>query len=154
MRAAELGPDATDYAKYLSGVDDRHVVRCQHIAARDVFINVYQNVLPQGSGVYWFSLPDGDVFYIGKADSFTRIWDHTFAASYIEDNVRGFPTCVFCKHQGLSNQQREDIRRGHFHIDYLTVNPGALAPVFEIHLQAVYFLREGGRLPACNAKFG
>jgi hypothetical protein len=70
MQAAQLGRDAADFAKYLNTISGATCeVKCEHVPAEDVFVNVYKNVLPEGSGVYLFSLPTDEVFYIGKTDS-------------------------------------------------------------------------------------
>jgi hypothetical protein len=164
MQAVQLGRDAADFAKYLNAISGATcAIKCEHIPAADVFVNVYQNDLPNGSGVYWFSLPNGEVFYIGKGDAkkkrkpFVRIWAHTYAAKKNEENVWTFPDCVFCTEESyltaLSDNEREDILRGQFRIDYLTVGPGDLADVFEVHLQGVYRLR-WRKLPRCNAQYG
>jgi hypothetical protein len=160
MQAAQLGRDAADFAKYLNKISGTTCeAKCEHIPAADMFVNVYKNVLPAGSGVYLFSLPTGEVFYIGKADSLQdRIWAHTYAAKKnIKENGWTFPNCVFYTKKylsrRLSDDEREDILRGRFRIDYLTVDPGFLASVFEVYLHSVYRLRWGD-LPRCNLRYG
>ena len=153
MKANEIAQHGIDYARYLNTVTDRQRVGCTHKDASKVFIEIYRERTPGGSGVYSFYLPGDDVFYIGRAVEFSRIWDHSYAAAHLEDRTLGFPKCRFCEDKRLPESAREKIRRGQFCIDYLVVDPSELAPVFEVHLQAACFLRDG-RLPICNAVFG
>jgi len=157
MQANQLSQEANKFTKHLNSIEGTRPVVCEHRVAPDAFINIYKNDLPDGSGVYWFYLPNGNVFYIGetKTDNFAkRIWTHAKTTPKILGaDALGFPDCEFCAPSRLSEDEREDIRRGQFRIDYLIVSPRELAPVFEVYLQGVYFLRESA-LPACNRQFG
>jgi hypothetical protein len=150
--ANQLNQFATGFAEHLTAVTGK-TVSCQHFPAEDAFITIYQKPLPSGSGVYWFSLLNGKVFYIGKADSFTsRIWKHTFAAKCLEDGKFGFPNCDFSTYSQLSADEQKSIRRGEFKIDYLRVEPPKLASSFEGYLHTMCELNGG--LPPCNRQIG
>jgi hypothetical protein len=152
MQIKQLSDDAMQFAKHLNGIEGLPKVECLHKAASNVFVHIYHEDVPEDAGVYSFYLPEENIFYIGCATNFKkRIWHHINAAQDIEEGMRGFPNCVFGQHDHLSASEREQVRRGEFCLDYLTVRPATLAPVFEAYLQGLHLLRYGN-LPACNLR--
>jgi hypothetical protein len=152
MLAATLHEQATGFTAHLRSIGSSTAVQCEYHAAEDIFIRVYDRIVPSDAGVYWFHLPDSDIFYIGSASNFReRVWNHINAPRFIKEGLRGLPNCRFGNDDRLPEADRERIRRGEFRLDYLVVQPATLAPVYEAYLQGVCILADG-HLPACNSK--
>jgi hypothetical protein len=151
MSAQELLGHAERFAALLKEVNDQVVVK--FTSATDLFVNIYRDNLPEGSGAYLFHA-DGDVFYIGKANEFTRrIWAHTKAAKRTPEGLMAFLNAPLAETPGLPAPLKNSILAGHFSIDYIRINPGELADGLEVFLQTIYFAAMRRR-PFANRQFG
>jgi hypothetical protein len=156
MKAAELVQRADAFAQWLSGTWSKPV-SCSYVSSENRnFIDVYQNPLPPGAGVYFFASPEGEVFYVGKTEArradFGRIWFHIGTAADLASGGRGFPNAWF-RSKRLLPVMRDAIEKGEFQLHYLVITPPQLTSLFEVYLHTACFFSDG-QLPACNAQFG
>lgn len=118
----------------------------------------WRNHVPQeGSGVYLFVRPNGEVIYIGKADnaSFgTEIWGKMRKPGADEDGTPEFDQCKFlADYYDAEDDVLEELRRGDVRFAVATVTPSDLTSTVETFLQAKCCI-EGGGLPAFNLRIG
>ena len=140
MKISDLENRATQLQSLLQGADAS--VKIVFVPATDIFLNIYQRDLHSGGGVYVLRT-DEQILYIGKARQFGRIWGHTGIPKKAADGTLEFSDCRFVTDPTLDRLDpgiKDQLRKGHFFIDYFVVMPTELCSVLETFLQSVYWL--------------
>jgi hypothetical protein len=120
------------------------------ILAESPFLDVYQEELPVGGGVYVIRTRER-IVYIGKARHFGRIWGHTG----IPKNGK-FADCRFITDDTLNRIDEASetaLRDGQFFIDFLLTTPEEFCSCVETFLQSVYW-SSAGEHPVGNRRIG
>ena len=104
------------------------------------------------SGVYFFAKPDGEVIYIGKAQSLhQRVWGHVKTPETLEDGRKIFPKQGFqCEN---SREEIELIKSGKALLGVITISDSDLVSLIEVYLHTKY-IKKCGKLPALNKQIG
>lgn len=124
--------------------------------------DIFRDQFPKLAGIYWFFLPNGTVFDIGKATSIReRIANQAKTAEWLGDknaNYRGtvgegwgFPNSEH--YEQMSANSKEDILHGRFHVGWILIEPGYISAMVEVYLQTLCLAAEG-KLPECCLQIG
>ncbi len=105
------------------------------------------------SGVYFFAKPNGDVFYIGKAQNLhKRVWGHIKTPSQNStETVKKFPNHDFYSENAQDEMQ--SIADGSALLGVATISDEDLISLVEVFLHTFY-VKKIGELPALNKQIG
>ncbi len=107
------------------------------------------------TGLYFFTTPDGEIVYIGKATTNNlhhRIWDHLRRPEVLEDGRRMFPRHIFGGH-AEAEPHEDDVLNGRLRLGIAALSNPEFVTLAEKHLQNLY-KKQHGRLPAFNKRVG
>ena len=107
------------------------------------------------SGVYFFSSPEGEIIYIGKATKNNlhhRVWDHVKTPRVAQDGQRTFPLHGF-RESSHALEQAACIQGGNAQLGVVTISDPDLVSLIEVYLHTLH-VKTHGRLPALNKKIG
>jgi len=161
MNAQDVAAAAEAFLSGLASFDGR-------LKARDVVLNrdagrfsdIFRDTVPSRSGVYWFFLPNGAVFDIGRSDGIwgrillkagVAFWkgDPSVAHEGTVGDGWGFPN----SHHRSGRTVGDAISKGEFHVGWIAVEPTYVAYLVEVYLQTLCQAADG-KLPEFCLRIG
>ncbi len=150
MQASEIAACASAFLSGVNALDPRLQARLVELREdAGQFSEIFRDPVPPQSGVYWFFVPDGPVFYIGKAEGniWKRIFQHTGTPSWHGDEAAdhrntigdgwGFPAFNKLANSRASETTKSAILNGGFHVGWAATDPWQVAVLLEVYLQAL-----------------